>query len=93
MVFLGHILSADGVSAYPGKVDKVRDQLVSKNAKELHSFLGSASYYHQSIPSFFHMVKCFALINRSDKCQRIDKGKKKEVTILGPPEQTKPIFI
>ena len=42
--FLGHILPADGISANPENIDKVRDWLVPKNAKELHSFLGLASY-------------------------------------------------
>ena len=36
VIFLGHILSADGISANPEKVDKVRDLLVPGNAKELH---------------------------------------------------------
>ena len=31
-------------------------------------------------------------INRSDKCQK-NKGKKEEVTSLGPPEQNKNLFI
>ena len=56
--FLGHILSADGISSNPGKVDKVRNWPVPKSAKELHSFLGLALYYHQFIPNFSHMAKC-----------------------------------
>ena len=58
MIFLGHILSADGISANPEKVDKVRDWLVPSNAKELHSFLALASYYHQFIRNFAHIAKC-----------------------------------
>ena len=45
MIYLAHILLANGISANPEKVDKVRDWPVPKNAKELHSFLGLASYY------------------------------------------------
>ena len=45
VIFLGHILSTDGISANPEKVDKVRDWPVPKNAKELHAFLGLTSYY------------------------------------------------
>ena len=58
MIFLGHVLSANGIPANPEKVDKVRDWSVPKNAKELHSFLGLASYYCQFIPKFVHMTKC-----------------------------------
>ena len=50
MIFLGHILLADRISANPEKVEKVRDWLVPKNAKELHSFLCLASYCYQFIP-------------------------------------------
>ena len=51
MIFLGHVLSGDRISPNPGKVDKVRDLLVPKNAKELHSFLVVASYYCWFIPN------------------------------------------
>ena len=36
MIFLGHVLSENGISGNPEKVDKVRDWPVPKNAKELH---------------------------------------------------------
>ena len=59
MIFLGHSLSFDGISANPKNVDKVRNWPVPKNAKELHPFLGLALYYHQFIPNFTHVAKCF----------------------------------
>ena len=92
MIFLGHVLLANGISAKPKKVDKVRDWLVPKNAKELHSFLGLASYYCQFISNFAHVAKCLHQLISSTNV-KISRGKKKEVTTLGPPEQTKPIFI
>ena len=58
MIFLDHILSANRIPANTEKVHKVRDWLVSKNAKELHSFLGLASYYSQFIQNFSCMAKC-----------------------------------
>ena len=36
IIFLGHILSADGISTNPENVDEVRNWLVSKNFKEWH---------------------------------------------------------
>ena len=50
IVFLGHVLLKDGISPNPEKVDKVKDWPVPKSAKEVHSFLGLASYYHRFIP-------------------------------------------
>ena len=45
ILFLGHVLSAKGISANPEKVEKVQTWPVPKNIKEVQSFLGLASYY------------------------------------------------
>ena len=52
VVFLGHVLSKDGISPNPEKVSKVKNWPVPKSAKEVHSFLGLASYYHRFSPQF-----------------------------------------
>ena len=52
VVFLGHVLSKDGISPNLEKVSKVKDWPVPKSAKEVHSFLGLASYYWRFIPQF-----------------------------------------
>ena len=52
VVFLGHVLSKDGISPNLEKVSKVKDWPVPKSAKEVHSFLGLASYYQRFIPQF-----------------------------------------
>ena len=58
IVFLGYVSSADGISANPEKVDKVKSWPVPKSVKELHSFLGLASYYCHFIPKFAARAKC-----------------------------------
>ena len=52
VLFLGHILLKEGISPNPEKVQNVKDWSVPSNAKEVHSFLGLASYYHWFIPQF-----------------------------------------
>ena len=58
VVFLGYVLSADGISSNPEKVGKVQNWPVPSNQKELHSFLDLASYYRCFIPKFAVISKC-----------------------------------
>ena len=52
VLFLGHILSKEGISLNPEKVSKVREWPILRLVKEVHSFLGLASYYQRFIPQF-----------------------------------------
>ena len=52
VIFLGHVLSKEGISPNPEKVKKVKTWLTPKFTKEVHSFMGLASYYHRFIPQF-----------------------------------------
>ena len=58
MLFLGHILLAEVISANPEKVEKVKTWSVPKNTKEVQFFLGLASYYMQFIPYFAKKAQC-----------------------------------
>ena len=52
VLFLGHVLLANGISSNPEKVGKVKTWPVPKNIKKIQSFLGLASYYRWFINKF-----------------------------------------
>ena len=50
--YLGHIISAQGVSPDPGKIDKVKRFPVPHDVTQVRQFLGLASYYRRFVPQF-----------------------------------------
>ncbi|KAL2243492.1 UNVERIFIED_CONTAM: Transposon Tf2-12 polyprotein [Sesamum indicum] len=52
VVFLGHVVSGDGVMPDPSKVKAIMECRVPKNATEVRSFLGLAGYYKRFVEGF-----------------------------------------
>ena len=76
IVFLGHVLSAEGISVNPEKVEKVKNWPVLTKPKELQSFLGLASYYHHFILKFAGITKCLHQLEVPANHQKTKKNKK-----------------
>ena len=53
VVFLGHVVSKEGISVDPGMVEAVTKWKRPKNVFEVHSFLGLAGYYHRFVEGFY----------------------------------------
>ena len=79
VTFLGHILSAQGVSPNPEKVSKIKDWPMPKTPKQVHSFVGLASFYRRFIPNFAKWAgPLHALIVPASFKQKIRKGEMKK---------------
>ena len=50
--YLGHVVTEEGITADPGKVEQVRTWPVPESSTEVKSFLGLAFYYRRFIPAF-----------------------------------------
>ena len=52
VVYLGHVISKEGIAPDPTKVQKVRNFPVPTDVSKLRQFLGLASYYRRFVPAF-----------------------------------------
>ena len=55
--YLGHLISREGVSTDPAKIDKVARWPTPQSAKEVQQFLGLAGYYQRFVQDFATIAK------------------------------------
>lgn len=55
--YLGHVVSAEGVSTDPEKVEAVRNWITPTSVSELRSFMGLASYYRRYVKGFAEIAR------------------------------------
>jgi hypothetical protein len=101
--FIGHILSENGVSLDPSKVQEVMDWKVLTTVSEVRSFLGLASYYHHFIPYFSKIAKPMTSLLQKDhkfvwteECEAAFHTLRKLLTkapILAQPDIEKPFDV
>jgi len=65
--FLGHIVSAEGFSTDPSKIEAVQEWPVPKNVHEVRSFLGLTSYYRRFVPTFAEIASPLHALTMKNK--------------------------
>ena len=50
--YLGHLISAHGISPLPDKLDTIKDMPTPKDVQEIKQFLGLTGYYRKFVPRF-----------------------------------------
>jgi hypothetical protein len=64
--FLGHVLSKNGISIDPSKVQEVMDWKAPTTVHEVWSFLGLAGYFRRFIPDFSKIAKPMTSLLQKD---------------------------
>ena len=79
---LGHIITRHGVKTNPALVAAVREFPVSKNAQEVHRFLGMASYYRRFIPLYSKVAQSLHVLTRQNVQFHWDEDRQKAFEAL-----------
>ena len=66
VAFLGHLISAEGVSVNPQKIEAVVNWKPPKNVSEVRSFLGLAGYYRKFVEEFSKIAASLTKLTRKD---------------------------
>ena len=87
LVFLGHVISKEGIATDPQKIKAVIDWPVPTSIREVRSFLGLCSYYRRFVKDFAHIAEPlhaltgkYARFEWDDKCQTAFEAMKGKLT-------------
>jgi hypothetical protein len=67
VAFLGHIISKEGISMDPSKVQDVLSWNATMSVSDIQSFLGLAGYYRRFIEGFSKISKPMTELLEKDK--------------------------
>ena len=66
VAFLGHVISAEGVTVDPQKIEAVVNWKLPKNVSEVRSLLGLAGYYRKFVEGFSKIAAPLTKLTRKD---------------------------
>ena len=65
--YLGHLISPEGISPLPNKLDCIQHMPAPKNVKEIKQFLGLTGYYRKFVPRFADISRPLTTLTKKDK--------------------------
>ena len=88
--YLGHLISPEGISPLPNKLDCIKHMPALKDVKEIKQFLGLTGYYRKFVPRFADISRPLTTLMKKDRkfkwtpaCQKSFKLLRK--TLCGEP--------
>ncbi|XP_060962122.1 uncharacterized mitochondrial protein AtMg00860-like [Cannabis sativa] len=98
--FLGHVISQDGITVDPAKIDSILQWERPKNVTEVRSFLGLAGYYRRFVENFSRIAMPLTKLTRKevkfiwdDSCEKAFRELKERLTsapVLTVPNSEEP---
>ena len=64
--YIGHIISGEGISPVPEKLESIQKMLPPRNPKEVKQFLGLIGYYRKFVPQFSDLARPLNALTRKD---------------------------
>ena len=64
--YLGHIISGEGISPVPEKLESIQKMLPPRNPKEVKQFLGLIGYYRKFVPQFSDLARPLNALTQKD---------------------------
>lgn len=65
--FLGHIITPDGISVNPQKVEAVVNMPPPRNVKQVQSFMQTCSWYRRFVPNFADVARPLSNLTKKDR--------------------------
>jgi len=101
--FLGYVLSGQGVTTDPKKIESIKDWPQPNNLKDVQRFLGLCNYYRRFVKDFAKIAKPLHNLTRknikfnwNNKCEESFSELKKRLTsspVLFHPDNNKPFIV
>ena len=64
--YLGHLISPEGISPLPNKLDSIKLMAVPNSVKEIKQFLGLTGYYSKFVPRFADISRPLTTLTKKD---------------------------